>query len=181
MQILDRRLSQVVGRGACRRPDGAARLVRSALSVFAGDFASHASGRAATAHASRKSCLFHTESDRRFHVTIGQANVSSATGVRSVRRPTLRVRVDPVACDAYGYCAELLGEMVALDEWGYPVTSDGPVPPGSSQWPVRRPGTVHAEPSCCQRPTSRPGESRAHVTDWWSEPAQCFRLGAFVF
>jgi ferredoxin len=38
--------------------------------------------------------------------------------------------VDPTACQAYGYCAELLGEMVTLDEWGYPMTSDGPVPPG---------------------------------------------------
>jgi ferredoxin len=33
----------------------------------------------------------------------------------------LRVRVDPVACEAYGYCAELLPERVTLDEWGYPV------------------------------------------------------------
>ena len=63
-------------------------------------------------------------------MTIGHSNMSSATAVRSVRRPTLRVRVDPIACEAYGYCAELLGEMVALDEWGYPITSDGPVPPG---------------------------------------------------
>ena len=32
----------------------------------------------------------------------------------------LRVRVDPVACEAYGYCAELLPERVTLDEWGIP-------------------------------------------------------------
>jgi ferredoxin len=47
-----------------------------------------------------------------------------------VSLPSLRVRVDPIACEAYGYCAELLGEMVTLDEWGYPIASDGPVPPG---------------------------------------------------
>lgn len=46
------------------------------------------------------------------------------------RGRTLRVSVDPIACEAYGYCAELLGEMVTLDEWGYPITSDAPVPPG---------------------------------------------------
>jgi NADH:ubiquinone oxidoreductase subunit F (NADH-binding) len=46
MGILERRLAQVVGRGACHHPDGVARLVSSALRVFAGDFASHASGRA---------------------------------------------------------------------------------------------------------------------------------------
>ena len=41
--------------------------------------------------------------------------------------PPLRVRVDPVACDAYGYCAELLPERVTLDEWGYPVVDGTPV------------------------------------------------------
>ena len=39
----------------------------------------------------------------------------------------LRVRVDPVACEAYGYCAELLPERVTLDEWGYPVVDGTPV------------------------------------------------------
>jgi ferredoxin len=28
--------------------------------------------------------------------------------------------IDPVACDAYGFCAELLPEAVRLDEWGLP-------------------------------------------------------------
>lgn len=36
---------QVVGRGACRHPDGAVRLVRSALEVFSSDFAAHAQRR----------------------------------------------------------------------------------------------------------------------------------------
>lgn len=40
-----------------------------------------------------------------------------------------RLRVDPVACDAYGYCAELVPELISRDEWGYPVLSDEPVPP----------------------------------------------------
>ncbi|HEY4928430.1 MAG TPA: ferredoxin [Acidimicrobiales bacterium] len=39
----------------------------------------------------------------------------------------LRVRVDPVACDAFGFCAELLPERVTLDEWGYPVVDGTPV------------------------------------------------------
>ena len=41
---LDRRLAAVTGRGACRHPDGAVNLVRSALGVFATDASSHASG-----------------------------------------------------------------------------------------------------------------------------------------
>ena len=39
-----------------------------------------------------------------------------------------RLRVDPIACDAHGLCAELLPELVELDEWGYPVVPGGPVP-----------------------------------------------------
>lgn len=39
----------------------------------------------------------------------------------------LRVRVDPVACEAFGYCAELLPERVTLDEWGYPVVDGSPI------------------------------------------------------
>jgi ferredoxin len=44
------------------------------------------------------------------------------------QRVAIRVRVDPVACDAYGYCAEILPERVTLDEWGYPIVDGTPVP-----------------------------------------------------
>ena len=42
----------------------------------------------------------------------------------------LRILIDPVACDAYGYCAELLPEAISLDEWGYPIVDGKPLPPG---------------------------------------------------
>jgi NADH:ubiquinone oxidoreductase subunit F (NADH-binding) len=41
---LRRRLGEVEGRGACRHPDGAVNLARSALQVFAADVDGHASG-----------------------------------------------------------------------------------------------------------------------------------------
>jgi len=44
MARLDRRLEEVDGRGACRHPDGAVQLVRSALSVFVADVRSHTGG-----------------------------------------------------------------------------------------------------------------------------------------
>jgi ferredoxin len=38
------------------------------------------------------------------------------------------VRVNPIACEAHGMCAELLPELIALDEWGYPIVDGKPVP-----------------------------------------------------
>ena len=40
----------------------------------------------------------------------------------------VRILIDPVACDAYGYCAELLPESISLDEWGYPMVDGRPLP-----------------------------------------------------
>ena len=41
-----------------------------------------------------------------------------------------RLQVNPIACSGHGSCAELLPELVSLDEWGYPLLADGPVPRG---------------------------------------------------
>jgi ferredoxin len=43
-------------------------------------------------------------------------------------RATSHLRVNPIRCDAYGHCAELLPELISLDEWGYPMIAGGPVP-----------------------------------------------------
>ena len=42
--------------------------------------------------------------------------------------PEMRIAIDPIACDAHGLCAELLPEVITLDDWGYPVIADGEVP-----------------------------------------------------
>ena len=39
-----------------------------------------------------------------------------------------RLAVDRIACDGYGMCAELLPELIDLDDWGYPIIRDGGVP-----------------------------------------------------
>ena len=41
-----------------------------------------------------------------------------------------RLVVNPIVCAGHGSCAELLPEVVTLDEWGYPVIDPRPVPPG---------------------------------------------------
>jgi ferredoxin len=40
-----------------------------------------------------------------------------------------RLRVDWIACDAHGVCAELFPEGIVLDDWGYPVLRPGSIPP----------------------------------------------------
>lgn len=39
-----------------------------------------------------------------------------------------RLVVDPVACDGYGACAELLPEWVTADEWGFPMVPADALP-----------------------------------------------------
>jgi ferredoxin len=36
--------------------------------------------------------------------------------------------IDRIKCDGRGLCAELLPEVIRLDDWGYPIIAAGPVP-----------------------------------------------------
>jgi ferredoxin len=40
-----------------------------------------------------------------------------------------RLRLNPIACEAHGMCAELLPERIELDEWGYPLIDGAPITP----------------------------------------------------
>lgn len=40
-----------------------------------------------------------------------------------------RLAVDRIACAGHGACAELLPELIELDDWGYPIVATGAVPP----------------------------------------------------
>lgn len=40
----------------------------------------------------------------------------------------LKIEINPIACTAHGLCADLLPELIELDEWGYPILPDH-VPP----------------------------------------------------
>jgi ferredoxin len=39
-----------------------------------------------------------------------------------------KLHVNPIACSGHGLCAELLPELITLDEWGYPIIARQPVP-----------------------------------------------------
>jgi ferredoxin len=49
-------------------------------------------------------------------------------GVVRVGTSRLSLGVDRIRCDGRGYCAELLPEMIRLDDWGYPIVSSERVP-----------------------------------------------------
>ncbi len=38
------------------------------------------------------------------------------------------IRVDPIACEGHGLCAELFPEWIGVDDWGFPVIDSRPVP-----------------------------------------------------
>lgn len=40
----------------------------------------------------------------------------------------LRIAIDRIKCDGHGLCAEILPELIRLDDWGYPIVAPGPVP-----------------------------------------------------
>jgi ferredoxin len=46
----------------------------------------------------------------------------------SRRRNEHQLRINPINCRAHGLCADLLPEMVSLDEWGYPILPSEAVP-----------------------------------------------------
>jgi ferredoxin len=44
------------------------------------------------------------------------------------RQPLPQLGIDRIACDGYGLCAELLPELIELDDWGYPIVRQAVVP-----------------------------------------------------
>ncbi|MGZ4177361.1 MAG: ferredoxin [Solirubrobacteraceae bacterium] len=61
---------------------------------------------------------------------------------------SFHIDVDPIKCEAHGLCAELLPERITLDEWGYPLIDDTPIP-ASLEGLARR--TVNACPTLALR------------------------------
>ncbi len=86
--------------------------------------------------------------------------------------------VDRIACDGFGMCAELLPELIELDDWGYPILRVDGVPedlldharravavcPVLALRLVRRPATASA-----QAPTGRAGSG------WHGSPTASVR------
>jgi ferredoxin len=41
---------------------------------------------------------------------------------------TRRLRVNPILCTGHGVCAELVPELIEMDPWGFPFTSQEELP-----------------------------------------------------
>jgi ferredoxin len=39
----------------------------------------------------------------------------------------VHITIDRIKCDGHGLCAELLPELIRLDDWGYPIIAQGPI------------------------------------------------------
>jgi ferredoxin len=53
--------------------------------------------------------------------------MSSPTRILNGRKAK-RIVVNHIECEGHGLCAELLPEMIRLDDWGYPIIDPSPVP-----------------------------------------------------
>jgi len=40
---------------------------------------------------------------------------------------TRRLRVNPTLCTGYGHCAQIVPELITVDDWGYPIVNPKPL------------------------------------------------------
>ena len=76
---------------------------------------------------------------------------------RAANAATELLRVDPIACDGRGLCAEMLPELITPDDWGFPIIRDDAVPAhllGDAR------ATIRACPKLALRLEHRRGGSR---------------------
>ncbi|MFC5143111.1 NADH-ubiquinone oxidoreductase-F iron-sulfur binding region domain-containing protein [Streptomyces aureoversilis] len=114
------RMAAVERRGACAHPDGTARFVASALTVFADEFAAHALG-----HGCARPTL------GALPLPEGPAvhtSVSPARADGSARPPAEQLLVDWTLCRGHGLCADLLPGLLRLGADGYPERAVMPLP-----------------------------------------------------
>jgi NADH:ubiquinone oxidoreductase subunit F (NADH-binding)/ferredoxin len=106
LDVARRSAAAVTGRGACAHPDGVTRFVLSALDVFTEDLAAH---------------VFHSSCGRPVRGVLPLPDSQEA-------RASKRLVVDWTRCRGHGLCAHLVPELIHLDDIGYPVMLNIPVP-----------------------------------------------------
>ena len=69
------------------------------------------------------------DADQRRRLELIMAQTTRAHRTMTQTTMTQTLRVNPIDCTGHGVCAELLPELISLDEWGYPIVDPRPVPP----------------------------------------------------
>lgn len=59
-----------------------------------------------------------------------------------------RLKINPIACDGRGLCAEVAPELITLDDWGYPILLAEAIPP---EWVVHAREAVRLCPKLALR------------------------------
>ncbi|SES07311.1 Ferredoxin [Streptomyces sp. yr375] len=49
-----------------------------------------------------------------------------------MNQPT-KITINWTSCQSHGLCAELLPDHITLDEWGYPLLDNTPIPPSTTK------------------------------------------------
>ena len=102
----------VKGRGACHHPDGSARFVTSALTVFSADVDKHlADGTCG-------------------RPVRGLLPIDGEPQIEEAEDTGLKLAVDWTRCAAHGLCGHVAPGLVRLDEHGFPVIDGGNVSRG---------------------------------------------------
>lgn len=55
-----------------------------------------------------------------------------AAAERDATTGSARLRLDPTSCRGHGICAALAPELIALDDWGYPIITAQPSTPAQT-------------------------------------------------
>lgn len=84
------------------------------------------------------------------------------------------LQIDRIRCDGHGLCAELLPELVTLDDWGYPIIKGGGAVPANLVEHARR--AVEACPVLALRLAPRPSVAVAPMPNGRFRPAASTRL-----
>ena len=70
------------------------------------------------------------------------------------------LRVNPIACDGSGLCAELFPERISLDEWGYPIIDPDPITPDLENHAERAVAACPTMALLLARSTKEPASTR---------------------
>jgi ferredoxin len=81
------------------------------------------------------------------------------------------LRVNPITCEGHGLCAELLPELIRLDDWGYPIIDQEAIPERMLPYAKRAANACPTLALLLQAERSRAPQAAAQHSERPPEPA----------